>query len=40
MKARFSIFALASLTAAAVLAADAPRPVAIRGARIDRKAHV
>ena len=34
MKARFSIFALASLTAAAVLAADAPRPVAIRGARI------
>jgi len=34
VKARFSIFALASLTAAAVLAADAPRPVAIRGARI------
>jgi imidazolonepropionase-like amidohydrolase len=34
VKARLSIFALASLTTATALAADAPRPVAIRGARI------
>jgi len=34
MKGRFSMLALLSVTAAAALAADAPRPVAIRGARI------
>ena len=34
MKARFSMSALLSLMAAAALAADAPRPIAIRGARI------
>jgi len=34
VKARFSAVALASLAAAAVLAADAPRPIAIRGARL------
>ncbi|HET6898191.1 MAG TPA: amidohydrolase family protein [Vicinamibacteria bacterium] len=34
MKARFSLLALASLAAAAALAADGPRPVAIRGARL------
>ena len=34
MKARFSMSALLSVMAAAALAADAPRPVAIRGARI------
>lgn len=34
MKGRFSMLALLSVMAAAALAADAPRPVAIRGARI------
>ena len=34
MKARFSMSALLSVMAAAALAADAPRPIAIRGARI------
>ena len=34
MKGRFPMLALLSVTAAATLAADAPRPVAIRGARI------
>jgi imidazolonepropionase-like amidohydrolase len=34
VNARFSFLAVASLTAAAALAADAPRPVAIRGARL------
>jgi imidazolonepropionase-like amidohydrolase len=34
VKARFPMLVLASLTTAAALAADAPRPVAIRGARI------
>ena len=34
MKARFSMFVLASLLAAAALAADGARPIAIRGARL------